>query len=144
MKLVILKLMYTHVHMYIIGVDPEVQKEGAKFCRECNLAPYPQHMNILGVISQYHSKEGYLQKTLKRGSAAPSPLIKSAHCSYRILRNKLSGDGDGDAKCTTLPHPPSLESATYPSAWLQLSRGRTGSLRFVQNNLSALLRLFPG
>ena len=50
------------------GADPENSERGGRkqFWRECNLALYPQHMNILGVIAQQHSKDGYLKKMSKQ------------------------------------------------------------------------------
>ena len=48
------------------GRSRQLRKRGLKkFGRECNLAPYPKHVNILGVIAQHHSKDDYLQKISK-------------------------------------------------------------------------------
>ena len=42
--------------MQLPGVIPENSQRGVlkKFCREHNISPNPQHMNILVEISQYH------------------------------------------------------------------------------------------
>ena len=52
----------------IKGRIQKIQKEGPENCwRACNIAPYPKQIScILGLIEQYHSKNGYLQKFFKK------------------------------------------------------------------------------
>ena len=68
-------------HKQSRGVSRKFRKRGPKqFWRECNIAPHPQHMNILGVIAQFHSKDGYLQNIReKRGTRPPPPPPQNPH-----------------------------------------------------------------
>ena len=49
------------------GGSRKLRKRGLKkFWQERNIAPYPEHMNILGLVEQYHSKDGWLQKLYRK------------------------------------------------------------------------------
>ena len=51
----------------IRGRSRQLRRRGQKKqLGESNIAPYPQRMNILPIIAQYHSKDDYLQKLSKK------------------------------------------------------------------------------
>ena len=73
MVLVFTLLIYNNNHLHASGMDPENLERGGQknFWRESNITPYPQHVNILGVIVQYHSKKEVRTKWGDQGPLRP-------------------------------------------------------------------------
>ena len=71
------------------GRIQEIQKEGTDIFvwQECNLAPYPQHMNILRVLHNTTLTTVTFKKLLKNPSP---PCLKSAHADPELISTFLT------------------------------------------------------